>query len=452
MKLTDLNRYGGVGANCQLVELGGARILIDCGLHPKRSGRDATPSLQMLEQRRPDLIIVTHCHLDHLGSLPLVTRQCPGVPVLMSLPSQMLAERLMRNSVNVMKREREEKNILDLPLYSMADVDATVARIVPMLFGQPRKLSVGHDDVEITFFPAGHVPGAAGIQLVHKHRSYFFTGDVQFDDQKLVTGARFPSKHFDVVVTETTRGATERDRGKERLDEFQRLLRTIDHVLGRGGSVLIPVFALGRMQEIFLMLHEARLTRKLPPVPVFAAGLGMDLGDMMDDISKKTGLCHFTRSVVKELKVKPPPRKLVPGREPGEKGIYVLSSGMLVENTPSYAMAASLLGNSANAICFVGYSDPDTPGGRLLAARKGDTFVFDALHFQTPVRCSIERFELTGHADRDELLEFALHCEPRTIVLTHGDPPARAWFAEQIAEQEPKIKVLDPVPGQTYEL
>ena len=452
MKLTDLNRYGGVGASATLVELGSARILIDSGLHPKRSGRDATPSYGLLTDRPPDLVIVTHCHLDHLGTLPLVVRQCPGVPVLMSIPSQQLAERLLRNSVNVMKREREEKNALDLPLYSMADVDATVARIVPMLYGQPRKLSVGHDDVEITFFQAGHVPGAAGIQLVHKHRSYFFTGDVQFDDQKLVGGAKFPSKRFDVVVTETTRGATERDSSKERRNEFDRLVRTIDHVLGRGGSVLIPVFALGRMQEIFLMLHEARLTKKLPPAPVFAAGLGMDLSDYMDEIARKTGLCNFSRAVLKELKVKPPPRRLTPGREPGEKGIYVLSSGMLVENTPSYAMAASLIGHAANAVCFVGYSDPDTPGGRLLAARRGDTFVFDALQFQTPLRCSVERFELTGHADREELLEFALHCQPRQIVLTHGDPPARAWFAEQIAELEPKIKVLDPVPGQTYEL
>lgn len=452
MKLTDLNRYGGVGASCHLVELGEARILIDCGLDPKRSGRDATPALAMLEQRRPDLIVVTHCHLDHLGTLPLAVRACPGVPVLMSVPSQQLAERLLRNSVNVMKREREEKNILDLPLYTMADVDATVARIVPMLYGQPRKLSVGHDDVEITFFPSGHVPGAAGIQLAHKHRSYFFTGDVQFDDQKVVGGARFPSKHFDVVVTETTRGATERDPAKDRGREVERLIRTVDHVLGRGGSVLIPVFALGRMQEIFMILHEARLTKKLPPVPVFAAGLGMDLGDYMDDIAKKTGLCHFTRAIPKALKVKPQPRKLTPGREPPEKGIYVLSSGMLVENTPSYGMAASLIGHAHNAVCFVGYSDPDTPGGRLLATRKGEMFVFEALQFQTPVRCSVERFELTGHADREELLEFALHCEPRQIVLNHGDPPARAWFAAQIAEKEPKIQVLDPVPGQTYEV
>src|SRR5690606_20701826 len=121
MKLTDLNRFGGIGANGHLVEIGGTRILIDSGLHPKKCGREATPDHSMLTTRPPDAVIVTHCHLDHLGALPLGVRLCPGVPVLMSIPSTMLAERLLRNSVNVMKRAREEKNIVEYPLYSMAE-------------------------------------------------------------------------------------------------------------------------------------------------------------------------------------------------------------------------------------------------------------------------------------------------------------------------------------------
>lgn len=452
MKLTDLNRFGGIGANGHLVEIGGVRILIDCGIHPKKNGREAAPDHSLLLQRPPDAVIVTHCHLDHLGTLPLVTRAHPKVPVLMSLPSTMLAERLLRNSVNVMKREREEKGFTDYPLYSMADVDAVLPRLVPMLFGQPRKIPGPVDDIEVTFFPAGHVPGAAGVQLVHKHRAIFFTGDVQFDAQRLVAGAQFPAKHFDTLVMETTRGATERVSGHNRATEITRLITMVNHVLDRGGSVLIPVFALGRMQEIFLLLHEARRAGKLRPAPVFAAGLGMDLGNFMDEISRKTGLAHFTRSVVKELGVKPPPRKVTAGREPKERGIYVLSSGMMVENTPSYSFASCLIGQPKNAVLFVGYCDPETPGGRLLGTRHGETFVFEALNFQAPIRATIERFELTGHADRNEILEFALQAAPRAIVLTHGDPPARAWFKETLAELAPKTTVLDPVPLKTYEV
>jgi Cft2 family RNA processing exonuclease len=288
------------------------------------------------------------------------------------------------------------------------------------------------------------------VQLVHKHRAIFFTGDVQFDPQRLVGGAQFPEKHFDTLVMETTRGATERPAGASRAHEITRLLSTINHVLDRKGSVLIPVFALGRMQEIFLLLHEARRAGRLRAAPIYAAGLGMDLGDYMDDIARKTGLANYSRNIPKELGVKRPPRNLQAGREPKEKGIYVVSSGMMVENTPSYLLASCLIGQPHNAVCFVGYCDPETPGGRLLATRQGETFVFETLNFQTALRATIERFEMTGHADRDELLAFALRAEPRAIVLTHGDPPARAWFKEQLAELAPRSTVLDPEPLRTY--
>ncbi len=452
MKLTDLNRFGGVGASAHLVEIGGMRILIDCGLHPKKSGREAPPELSFLETHPPDAVIVTHCHLDHLGGLPLVMRAFPEIPAMMSVPSRLLAERLLRNSVNVMKREREERGSAELPLYSMADVERTAGRIAPMLFGQPRRMGTGRDEIEITFHAAGHVAGAAGIQLTHKHRSIFFTGDVQFDPQRVVGGAKFPSKHFDTVVTETTRGATERNPARTRETEVERLVRTIEGVVTQGGSVLIPVFALGRMQEVFLILKEAREDGRLTRVPIFAGGLGVDLCNYMDEITRTTGLTNFHRSVLKDLGVQPPPRRITPGRQPSEPGIHVLSSGMLVEKTPSYAMASCLVGSPRNAVLFVGYCDPETPGGGLLATPKGETFVFGALDFQTTLRASVERFEMTGHADREELLEFALHAEPRAVVLTHGDPPARRWFAERIAEIAPKVAVLDPEPLRTYEV
>ena len=452
MKLTDLNRYGGIGASGHLVELGGLRILIDCGLHPKKSGWDAPPDTRFLEANSPDVIMVTHCHLDHLGALPLICRKHPNAHVMMSVPSAQLAERLLRNSVNVMKREAEESGREDSILYTMADVKRTAARIVPITFGQTRRLGVGSEEVDVTFFPAGHVTGAAAIELVYKHRSIFFTGDVQFDPQRVVNGAKFPVRHFDTVITETTRGSTERHVGKDRESEVARLVRTIALTIEHGGSVLIPVFALGRMQEVLLILQEATASKHLARTPIFAGGLGMDLCNYMDEITRKTGLANFHRSVLHDLGVKPPPRNIVPGRMPKEAGIFVLSSGMMVENTPSYMMASGLLGRHENAVFFVGYCDPDTAGGKLLATSRGSAFVFEALDFQTTVKATVERFELTGHADREELLEFVMQSGPRAVVLNHGDPPARKWFADVLADQAPQVTVLDPVPLKTYEV
>jgi Cft2 family RNA processing exonuclease len=452
MKLTDLNRFGGIGANCMLAEFGAIRIIIDCGINPKKDGREATPELGMLRQFPADAVVLTHCHLDHLGALPLVSRACPEAPIMLTLPSAHLAKRLLRNGVNVMKRTRDEQGIADYPLFTMTDVDDTASRMVGMHYKRARKLTKGDDEVEVTFFQAGHVAGAAGVQIIHNDRAYFFTGDVQFDDQRIVGGARFPSREFDVIVTETTRGATERQEHLAREREVTRLLATIHKTIERGGSVLIPVFALGRMQEIFLVLNEARLAGNLPKVPIFAAGLGMDLCNYLDEITETTGLINFRRSVLRDLEVQAPKRNIVTGREPDTQGIYVVSSGMLVENTPSYKWASCMLGREHHSICFVGYCDPDTPGGHLLATPKGEVFVFDTLDYQTPVRASIERFEMTGHADREELLEFAIHSKPKTVVLTHGDPPAREWFRKAFAEQAPGIRVIDPEPLETFEV
>jgi len=206
------------------------------------------------------------------------------------------------------------------------------------------------------------------------------------------------------------------------------------------------------MQEILAILHDARKFNRLAPAPVFASGLGLDICDYMDDIAKKTGLVHFTRTILKDLKVKKSPREIVPGKEPPTQGIYVVSSGMLVEKTASYTLASCLVGSAKHSLCFVGYCDPDTPGGQLLATKNGEEFLFAAVNVKTRIRAQIERFEFSGHAAREELLTYAVKCAPRSVVLTHGDPAARAWFVEQLGAQLPKAKILDPIPLQSYEV
>ncbi|MDP1578866.1 MAG: MBL fold metallo-hydrolase [Candidatus Didemnitutus sp.] len=452
MKIIDLNRDGGIGANSLYCQLGNFHFVIDSGLNPKSVGSKAAPDLTPLEGVELDLIIITHCHLDHIGSLPLLMRAHPNTPVVLSVPSRMLIDRMLHNSANVMVRERAEKNVMDYPLFTHEEIDRVMARVHAHPFGIPKKFTGKHDEIEFTLHPAGHVAGAAGVEIVHKHRRIFFTGDVLFETQRILGPAKFPKGHFDTLVMETTRGATERPVGQDRTSEVMRLIDQINTTIAHGGSVLIPVFALGRMQEIFALFHDARKFGKLVQAPIFATGLGLDLCNYFDDIAKKTNLVHFTRTILKDLHVRKSPRDLVPGKQPHEQGIYVVSSGMMVEKTPSYTLASCLLGGANNAICFVGYCDPDTPGGKLQAVRKGDEFLFAAVNVKSKVRCRIERFELSGHADRDELMDYAVQCEPRSIVLTHGDQPARDWFMAQLVERLPHAKLLDPQPLQVYQV
>jgi len=453
MKLIDLNREGGIGANCLLLELAGLRILVDCGLNPKQVGRAATPDLARLRELPLDLIIITHCHLDHIGSLPVVMREHPSAPVLMTSSSRLLIERMLRNSASVMKRQEEEENIPDYPLFSHAEIERLRGRMSGLPFGHAKRFrGRSGDEVELIFHPAGHVAGAAGVELVHKHRHIFITGDVLFEDQRIVPGAKFPSGHFDTLIMETTRGATDSADSAPRGEEFARLVKSINETIQRGGSFLIPIFALGRMQEILTVISDARKFDRLIDCPIYASGLGMDLVDYFDEVSRKTRHIQFNRSIIKDLQLQPLPRKLEAGKDPQQNALYIISSGMMVEKTPSNTLASGLLGHARNTIGFVGYCDPDTPGGQLLATRPGDSFLFEKAGVKTKVKARVERFELSGHADRDHLLQFAVQAAPRAIVLTHGDQAARDWFAQQFAEQLPNTKVLDPTPGEEYQV
>ena len=445
MIYTDLNPTGEMGANCCLIEIGPFKLVIDCGINPKELGKRAIPNLDFLDGQYIDLAILTHCHLDHLGALPLLVKQVPDVQIIMSVPSEILYQRMLHNSVNVMRRQREEHYIPEYPLYTHDEVDRLTNHVHPYSFGTTKHLEKAGEELSVTLHPAGHVIGAAGVEIVYKHRRIFFTGDVLFAQQSILPGAKFPNGHMDTLVMETTHGAKETDPYYNRNEEVKKLLEVVRNTIHGGGSVLIPVFALGRMQEILNILHKARLRGDIPVTPIFSSGLGMELAEFIDKITKRTELCSFTTKVIREMNVKPV-RNLRPGKRVPMPGIFVCSSGMMVEHTPSWKVAASLLPFHENTICFVGYCDPSTPGGELLHTKPGSSFLFESLDLELPLRARIRKFDLSGHASRDELMSYAMAGEPRSVVLTHGDKDARIWFADSLKGHDRPIEVTIPQP------
>ena len=153
MKLIDLNRDGGIGANSLFIQLGGLNILIDCGLHPKKAGRAATPDFRPLQGVRLDLIIITHCHLDHIGSLPVVLRTQTDAPVIMTTSSRMLIERMLHNSASVMMRQREDEGIADYPLFTRGGRPLREAPHRPAL--RPREAFPGREGRDRGDLPPG---------------------------------------------------------------------------------------------------------------------------------------------------------------------------------------------------------------------------------------------------------------------------------------------------------
>lgn len=410
------------------------------------------PDFSLVEDYSLDFILVTHCHLDHIESLPVIAERNPNARLLTTFPSQILLPRMLINSHNVMRRQRDELGIKEYPLYTRSQIDTIESRIMPMPFGKGRIFEDRDEPIEITLHQAGHVVGASGCSIKYKHQNIFITGDVLFDNQRTLPGARFPEEECNVLVMETTRDCVERPEDYSRKAEVERLLERINHTIESGDSILIPTFALGRMQELLALFYDARKAGTLADAPIFCSGLGMSLVDSFDEIARKTNLVQFRRRILHELKVKPLNKIPKPGSRPPEPTIYLVSSGMVVPNTPSYKTAAALLGDPHNSICFVGYCDPETPGGELQSKHQGDSFLFEALDYTTTVRAHIERFDLSGHADRNELLNFAQKLDPRTIVLTHGDPEARDWFFDELIAFSPKTVIIDPVPGEATDI
>src|SRR6266853_4102676 len=374
VKIINLNPDSDIGATAWFVELEGHRLLMDAGTHPKREGRESLPLYDLVKNREVEAIAISHCHHDHVGSLPVAVRHFPQAHVLMSELSYFLVERVLHNSVNVMKRQRDELGIKEYPLFSHVEVD----EIAPLFQGFKynrevdwaafHKTRAGFLSPTLEFHDAGHALGSAGLMVRGQKETLFYTGDVCFHDQTILKAARFEDVKADVLLMETTRGNRTLPPGFTRQAETERLTQAIEHALERQGCILIPTFALGRTQEILallaLLMGEGRLQRQ----PIYIGGLGRVFTEIYDLQSHRTHRqypnlqLHEAHNLIVLDQGQAEKMRLTGGR------LFVITAGMMSEHTAAHDLALRMIGDENQAIFFVGYSDPDTPGGRLKAA------------------------------------------------------------------------------------
>jgi len=452
MRLQNLARFPEIGSNSLLVEMGKTRIALDAGTHPKHTGRETLPRYDLLEPGTLDGIVVSHPHLDHIGALPVLMRQHPDAAVVLTDETRESGSALLHNSVNVMKSQRDELDEPSYPLYSHEQVDELMRYCYSRRVAE--RFSLGKEDrVECEFYHAGHVLGAIGVRLEAANRRLFYTGDVHFEDQTMVKAAAFPDEPVDTLVIETTRGGHPRREDYTRADEKRRLGETIARTLAGGGSVLIPVFAFGKTQETLLMLEELREEGLIPVVPIHIGGLSTRMSQIADKFRDSPWRFHRGRRLlesIEDLRILPRGH-----REPEfDRGrIYALSSGMMSQHTVSNRFSRHILGKEENALVFVGYADPETPAGKILEVGQGGRVRLDSQRdHETLIRCSVERFDFSGHAPRDQIVDYAVSLRPRNVILVHGDPVAKTWFQETLSKKLPGSRVLAPAPGEWVEL
>ena len=458
MKFINLTCRTEIGANSYYLEIGRHRLVLDCGMHPKNTGEDALPNFKVIADRQIEAILISHAHQDHIGTVPVLMRRFPAARVFMTEATAEIGSTLLHNSVNVMTRQREEIGETLYPLFTHRETDRASERWrwCPLrqrisIAGEraPRR---ERDALTFEFYDAGHVLGSSGILLRGEGQTVFYTGDVNFDDQTIMEAAVFPEEKLDILVMECTRGDHAKQASWTRLGEERRLADAIARAFERRSCVLIPVFALGKTQEILAMLYKFRRERLLPEFPIYIGGLSSKMTDIYDRRA------HMTRRQLPRLQLMRDTAPFILNDEtvrdaPLRAGrVYVLSSGMMIPKTLSNVFARRLIENPQHSIFFVGYANPESPAGVLREAGVDGEVALDPDKPPQRVRCHIEQFQFSAHATRESLVAYAKKLSPRKILLVHGDPPAIEWMRATLSAQVARAEVIVPKPGVELEL
>jgi len=458
MKFINLTRRTEIGANSYYLETEGQRLVLDSGMHPKEEGDEALPNFRALGDRKLDAIVLSHAHLDHAGTLPLLMQRQPEARIFMTEATAEIASALLHNSVNVMTRQREELGLVMYPLFTHRQTDRATDQWRSCPLRQPftlegeRARRENEKGITVEFVDAGHVLGAAGVILRAEGRTIFYTGDVNFDDQTVTAAAAFPESGIDVLIIETTRGDSPLPEGFTRAAEERRLAEAIDRAFRAGGCILMPVFALGKTQEALGMIYKFRREKLLSEFPVYIGGLSVKMTEIYDRRALTTRRLLPRVQLLEEVAPFVLNGQNIHDAAPRAGRIYALSSGMMTPKTLSNIFARRIIENPQHYIFFIGYADPESPAGLLRTAKAGDLVTLDPDEPPQPVACHIEQFQFSAHASRESIVRYVKQLAPKKIVLVHGDVPAVEWTRAQLAAALPESEVIVPTPGVEMEL
>jgi Cft2 family RNA processing exonuclease len=428
-----LGGAGEIGANCYYLNIDGIGIILDCGMHPQKVGFESLPKFDLLENKSADYVLVSHAHQDHLNALPFLIKKYPQLKIITTPQTRAVAELTLHNAISILKRRIDDENF---EVYSRDEVDLLIKSIDYKPYNEKIILKSLNSSTKVgaEFFDAGHIIGSAGILLNHKSKKIFFTGDINLSNQTLLPGAQLPKEKIDILITETTYGATDVSSLNNWQKETERFASSINKVLNRGGSVLVPVFALGKLQEMLATIWKQIQNNKITNVDIYTGGIGDKINRVYD----------YNRFVVnrneQDFVLHDIPSKDLNREESQQKlfkypSIVLASSGMMVESTKSFELTKTWLRKKDFAIFTVGYMDPSTPGYAISNAKRGDKIQLTDRDKKLEVKCEIKNFRFSAHSNREELLSIVNGLQPEKIILVHGDSEAIDWVGSSILKR-----------------
>ncbi len=452
--ITFLSVGGGneIGANSYYLNFNGNGIILDCGIHPQKQGLESLPDFDLIKDKPIDYCLLSHAHQDHIGSLPFLVKKFPYVKIITTPQTRALSKLTLHNSVSILKKEIEEN---DFEFYSHDEVDLLIKTIDYKEYKNQFELNSYHQlkeaKVSSVFYDAGHILGSAGILLENNGYKLFYSGDINLNPQTILAGADLPSETVDTLILETTYGATSSDLLFDWNAESIRFAKEANKILNTGGSVLIPVFSLGKMQEMLATIWLLMQKGKLTEVDIYTGGIGTKINRAYDYNR------FVTNRVDKEFELNLIPQKdyyEISNQEDFFKHpcIVLASSGMMIKGTSSFNFAKRWLKQKDSAIFTVGYMDPESLGYLIENAEEGDKIQLSEYEEPVEVKCSIKNFKFSAHARREDLLKIVDKLNPKNVILIHGDGDAIDWMGSAILKNNRNIKVHTTASGKEIQI
>jgi len=388
----DIRFLGGVG------EVGRSAVLVDESLLLDYGMLTGNPPQFPVGSPSPDAVVVSHGHLDHVGTVPSLLSGDARPPIHWTPPTYELALTLARDTLK-----------LHGGSYNCPFTETDVKRVtqVSQLHGYRDPFEVcggpANGGYEVTFFDAGHIPGSAHVLVDDGETRLLYTGDFHTDDQRLVSGTT-ARPDADVVICESTYSDVEHE---DRTTVEERFAESVQTTLWEGGTVVVPAFAIGRTQEL-LLICEAY------DIPCYVDGMGKEVTGMLRQYPE------FVRDADALGRAKSHAR-FVTGRDgqrtriTDQKAAIVTTSGML-SGGPAMTYIPEIRSNPTNKITMTGYQVEGTPGRELLETGSAE---IDGRVL--PVAAQVEQYDFSAHADGDGLSAFLDSYRDARILVTHGD-------------------------------
>jgi KH/beta-lactamase-domain protein len=444
VRLTALGGHREVGRSATLLSTNNSKILIDCGMmNTSTAGEkpwEGAPYLYLPEVQplsSIDAVILTHAHLDHCGMAPMLYKYGYEGPIYMTQPTRDLSLLLQNDFIKVAHSEGYKAP------YETKHIREEMKRSIVLKHNETTDIT---SDVRLTFYNAGHILGSSSVHLHIGDGLYnvVLSGDVKFEKTWLFNMANNKFPRVETFMTESTYAGRD-DYHKPRKDASEMLVNIINRTFEKGGSVLIPVFAVGRSQEVMMVLEEAIRTGLIKDVPVYLDGMIMEATaihaaypeflnrDLREQIMVKREN-PFMSQIFKKVETREQRLEIC---DSSDNQIVLATSGMM-SGGPVMEFFKAWSNSPKNSLVFVGYQAEGTFGKKVQRGAREVTLSDGGKMSTYQIKMNVETAEgFSGHSDKKQLMGYiaTMSPKPRRILVNHGDSENAQDFSRQIRQK-----------------